>query len=164
MEPREADEDLGYILCDSQRGRARRVIRFVERPSKVIAAELHARGAPWNTLIFAARGTTLLGQFRARMPTMVDAMETALARDRTMAKPTALDKLYEELSPVDFSGEVLATIPAILRTVAVAECGWSDLGTPPRVQPNRSGPIRGEAELQHTGYYMQCTREARFGL
>ncbi|HEY0801079.1 MAG TPA: hypothetical protein VGD54_09555, partial [Steroidobacteraceae bacterium] len=34
---------------------------------------------------------------------------------------------------LDFSREIIATLPMSLRAIASPDCGWSDLGTPQRV-------------------------------
>ncbi len=134
VEPREADADLGYILCGRDIGRSRRVLQFIEKPPLPIAVDLLARGALWNTFIFAASGSTLVSHFRRRLPHVVGAMETALAKDEAMPDaPTALRDLYEHLPELDFSRSILAMIPSRLRVITSPACGWSDLGTPTRI-------------------------------
>ena len=134
IEPDEADAELGYIVPEDGGLGARRVVRFVEKPSVDVAEELLGRGALWNSFIFAAVGTTLLASFRERMPDVVDTMETAIAR---LGHPTAagneLEAVYASLPEVDFSRHILAGAEAQLRVVTAQACGWTDLGTPRRV-------------------------------
>ncbi|HVZ35803.1 MAG TPA: sugar phosphate nucleotidyltransferase [Polyangiaceae bacterium] len=135
IEPEEADPELGYIvpgraLADG----AHSVARFVEKPERRLARALLANGALWNSFIFAASGPTLVGMMRERMPELVESMATALAREsRSGARSEALDELYQELPPVDFSRAVLQGAEDKLRVVKAPACGWSDLGTPKRV-------------------------------
>ncbi len=132
--PDEPDPQLGYIVCGDSVSECRRVARFVEKPSRLVAADLLAQGALWNSFIFAATGTTLLNLFRGCMPDVVDDMETAVARGAyDSPDPTALSRLYRTLPERDFSRHVLAKYPEVLRVVAAPACGWSDLGTPPRI-------------------------------
>jgi len=134
MEPREADVDLGYILCGRRVGRSRRVLQFIEKPPLPIAVDLLSRGALWNTFIFVSGGTTLLGHVRNRLPHVVDAMETALAGDEArQTDRSELRNLYQYLPELDFSRSVLAMIPSTLRVITSPACGWSDLGTPTRI-------------------------------
>jgi mannose-1-phosphate guanylyltransferase len=134
MEPREADVDLGYILCGRDMGRSRRVLQFIEKPPLPIAVDLLSRGALWNTFIFASAAGTLLNHFRSRLPDVVDAMESALAEDNTMqTAPLALRNLYQHLPELDFSRSILAMVPSTLRVIISPACGWSDLGTPTRI-------------------------------
>ena len=103
IEPDEADPELGYIVPGEGVGGSRRVSRFVEKPSVAVATDLLGRGALWNSFIFGAVGTTLLGLFRERMPAIVDSMETAIARaGRQAGAANALAELYPMLPEVDF--------------------------------------------------------------
>ena len=45
----------------------------------------------------------------------------------------ALDVVYRSLPSIDFSRTVLGGSAADLRLLLVPECGWTDLGTPRRV-------------------------------
>jgi len=134
IEPDEADPELGYIvpgrtLSDG----SRTVARFVEKPSMHIARELFNAKALWNSFIFAATGSALLGLLRLHMGASVDDMATALARDAQSAQSSALTELYERLPAVDFSRAIVQRAPQLLRVVAAPVCGWNDLGTPRRV-------------------------------
>jgi mannose-1-phosphate guanylyltransferase len=134
IEPDEADPELGYIVP----GRAlsdgsRTVARFVEKPPARMARELLEGKALWNSFIFAATGTALLGLLRLQMGTSVDDMSTALARDAQSARSSALTELYERLPVVDFSRAVVQQAPQTLRVIIAPACGWTDLGTPRRV-------------------------------
>jgi mannose-1-phosphate guanylyltransferase len=131
LEPDEPDPELGYIVPGAAVDNARRVARFIEKPSAAIAAELVGDGALWNSFIFAARGAALLGLFRERMAGIVDAMETALARGGEAAR--ALAEVYELLPEVDFSRHIVEGAASRMRVVAAPPCGWTDLGTARRV-------------------------------
>jgi mannose-1-phosphate guanylyltransferase len=128
--PEEADPGLGYIV--PRAAHAPHALpyagRFVEKPSADLAARLVASGALWNTFMFAADATTIIELVRARFPTVVDSLETALA-----AGPEAVAALYERLPSLDFSRQILEGAAARLRVLPVAACGWCDLGTPRRV-------------------------------
>jgi mannose-1-phosphate guanylyltransferase len=134
IEPEEVDPDLGYILPGSPLADGTHdVVRFVEKPDARAARELLGRGALWNSFIFAASGPALVGMMRERIPEIVDSMATALARDSRSGGTRALEELYEELPPLDFSRAVLQGSEEKLRVIKAAACGWSDLGTPRRV-------------------------------
>jgi mannose-1-phosphate guanylyltransferase len=135
IEPEEADPELGYIVPGaSLADGTRSVERFVEKPDAILARQLLANGALWNSFIFAASGPSLLGLMRERMPDVVDAMSTAVARDTRLGdRSTALADFYENLASIDFSRAVLQGAEARLRVIAAPACGWSDLGTPRRV-------------------------------
>jgi hypothetical protein len=46
----------------------------------------------------------------------------------------ALEELYEAIPSKDFSKELLQRLASRLALVVVPPCGWSDLGTPPRLE------------------------------
>src|SRR6266478_2382246 len=111
----------------------RSLARFVEKPAMHIARELFSAKALWNSFIFAATGSALLGLLRLYMGASVDDMATALARDAQSAQPSALMELYERLRAVDFSRAIVQQAPQSLRVITSPACGWNDLGTPRRV-------------------------------
>ena len=134
IEPDEPDPELGYIvpgrtLSDG----SRTVARFVEKPPPRTAGDLFDAKALWNSFIFAATGSTLLGLLRAQLGVSVEDMAIALARDAQSNQPSALTELYERLPVVDFSRAVVQQAPQTLRVITAPACGWTDLGTPGRV-------------------------------
>jgi mannose-1-phosphate guanylyltransferase len=134
IEPEEPDPELGYIvpgrtLSDG----SRMVVRFVEKPPLSTARQLFEGKALWNSFIFAATGSALLGLLRTQLGVHVDDMATALARDAQAVQPSALAELYEQLPTLDFSRDVVQGASHVLRVIRAPACGWNDLGTPRRV-------------------------------
>ncbi len=133
MEPSFPDPDLGYIVPG--RGCAQgtfAVSEFVEKPSVHKARELINSGALWSTFIVTAHAVSLLKLFERHFPQVVSAVRRALASG--VEAPARLRDLYAFLPDLDFSRDLLAMADRRqLRTLPVAGCGWSDLGTPERV-------------------------------
>jgi hypothetical protein len=48
--------------------------------------------------------------------------------------PEYLDKFYAGITPIDFSRDVLEVQATRLQVIRVSNCGWTDLGTPQRVE------------------------------
>ena len=135
IEPEEADPELGYIVPGEKDGHGtRRVSRFVEKPPLAQTRELIGAGALWNAFIVAASAQALLELFRARIGGVVTDLQRAIAEDHADASAGAVNALYERLPVVDFSREIVAGQEDAFRVVAVPKCGWSDLGTPRRVE------------------------------
>jgi mannose-1-phosphate guanylyltransferase len=131
IEPDEPDPELGYIVPGRMLADGSYTVeQFVEKPQPRLASELLASGALWNSFIFAANGASLLGLLRLRIPSSVEEMATALARDD---RSRALAELYERLESVDFSRAVTQGAEPSLSVVAAPQCGWTDLGTPKRL-------------------------------
>ena len=135
MTPDEPDPELGYIVGEGAVGSASQcVAEFVEKPSVSAARALIARGAVWNSFIFAATGRTLLRAFEEHCPDLVGEMRHIVGSPTEPATRAArLAGLYEDLPQLDFSRDVLQRSPSLLRVLTVPACGWSDLGTPRRV-------------------------------
>jgi mannose-1-phosphate guanylyltransferase len=134
IEPDEADPELGYIVPGERRADGTRGVEsFVEKPDATVARRLLARGALWNSFIFAAWAPALLGMLRETLPESADAMATALARDARVGGQSAIEDVYAHLQSVDFSRAIVQGREAQLRVIAAPACGWSDLGTPERV-------------------------------
>src|SRR6266446_7329596 len=76
-QPDQAEGDYGWIEPARQESsrESRSVLSFVEKPSRAHACELMARGALWNTFVFAAQATTLWAMVRQTAPDLADAFE-----------------------------------------------------------------------------------------
>jgi mannose-1-phosphate guanylyltransferase len=134
-EPEGPDPGLGYIVpARRRRNIPTGVIRFVEKPSVERAQRLLGEGALWNTFILTGSLRGLLSLFDARFGAVVGRMQYALAADRASDGHAALDGFYEELPPMDFSHEVLERQTHLLEVLRLPPCGWTDLGTPKRVE------------------------------
>ena len=150
IEPEGVDSDLGYIVPGKRRQAGTCAVdRFVEKPDMLQARELLSSGAVWNSFIFAATGTTLLGLLRARLSEIVPDMWNALGGGgRASDDGRALQALYETLPTVDFSRDILQGNEGILRLLTAPVCGWNDLGTPSRLA--RVVATLGEAREYHS--------------
>lgn len=150
--PDELDPELGYIKPGvTDRNGIQRVEHFVEKPSAEIALQLLREGGVWNSFIMAARGQALLELYAARFPEIVVAMIEALGAG---GSASALWDLYDELPDVDFSRHVVSGHEPRLRLLPVPACGWSDLGTPERVERclERLPTHRARPERTRPGY------------
>jgi mannose-1-phosphate guanylyltransferase len=133
-EPDSADTELGYIVpVQTARSLAAEVARFAEKPALEEARALVLSGALWNLFILGGTVRAMLKLFNQDYAGAVSAMRAALARDRRATAKGALAELYADLTPFDFSHEILQHQTAPLRVIRVPPCGWTDLGTPHRV-------------------------------
>ncbi len=132
MAPTSDDPEYGWILPTPPRGGAlREVAGFVEKPDSQTARDLAAAGALLNTMIFVADGSVLLRLYEEALPNLLHPF-LRLLRDDVEAR--ALEGFYEALPVSDFSREVLERSSRHLSVLPVPDCGWSDLGTPARIQ------------------------------
>jgi mannose-1-phosphate guanylyltransferase len=143
MKPTDSDPEYGWILPASVRGPLLRdVAGFVEKPDGPTARGLMGAGALLNTLMFVADASALLRIYEETLPGLLRSFLRVLRAD---VDGRTLGGFYETLPVSDFSHDVLERSPRRLWLLPVPDCGWSDLGTPARIQTflGRDGrPIR----------------------
>ena len=135
LQPEDADPDLGYIVPAEACGEGCFAVRgFSEKPGADRVAALLQRGALCNSFIVVTRAATLLELFEHQVPAAVARLRIYRdgMRDRS-ADDAELARLFAAIPSIDFSSQVIADVPERLSVLRVAPCGWSDLGTPPRV-------------------------------
>jgi mannose-1-phosphate guanylyltransferase len=131
MTPDTVDAEYGWVLPEPSTGDASNpVAAFVEKPVPAEAARLREVGALWNSFMFCGRADALAGMYEECLPWLLDEMRAALADSAT----DALGALYGALDTADFSREVLQRLPRRLRVQTAEPCGWTDLGTPGRIE------------------------------
>lgn len=136
--PTSAAEDYGWVMpsMPSSIGAARafrNVAAFVEKPAPPHARRLLDSGAVWNTMVIVARGRDLLSAFRKHLPFHA-AILAAGAQLDSQARDVFLKTWYPRLPAADFSRDLLTpTRPLSLFTWPLS-LGWSDLGTPQRLE------------------------------
>jgi mannose-1-phosphate guanylyltransferase len=135
--PNHAEGDYGWIELARQESRreSQAVLRFVEKPSRAHADELLARGALWNTFVFAARATTLWAMVRRTAPDLADAFERigGILSLCSSYAPCFIEHAYERMRAVNFSSGVCEPLVSWLRVLPLPEVGWSDWGTAERI-------------------------------
>ena len=154
-QPDQAEGDYGWIEPARQESsrESRSVLRFVEKPSRAHACELMARGALWNTFVFAAQATTLWAMVRRTAPDLADAFERlchVLSLCSSYA-PSFTEDAYERIRAVNFSSGVCEPLVSWLRVFPLPDVGWSDWGTAERIL----------ASLQHVGKLDTCLARLR---
>lgn len=129
--PDQADAGYGWIVPGREPGPLRSVRAFIEKPSRPTAAALMRHGALWNSFIFTGRGLTLVDLFRRTQPAVLHACLENLAERGTGLEARSV--LYPTVEPLDFSRDLLEHVPEWLDVLPVESCGWTDLGTPQRL-------------------------------
>jgi mannose-1-phosphate guanylyltransferase len=127
MIPGDADPEYGWILPDASALETARVAGFVEKPDRETAAELRRLGALLSSFMFVADAGALVRLYAQTLPAL---LELFLAGDRG----AGLAELYASLPISDFSRDVLEQSLAGVAVLPVADCGWTDLGTPRRIE------------------------------
>jgi len=117
--PTRPDPGLGYIVPGDRLDGAHRVRRFVEKPPPELAAELIARGALWNSGLFAWTATRFVTEVRTHARELSDALP-ALGRDDVAGFFAGVTAVSIDTGVLERSDRV-----AVLR----AGYEWDDVGT-----------------------------------
>lgn len=134
VEPSAARTDYGWITFqeDDRRATIRQVSSFVEKPDAQTARRLLASGAVWNTMVVVARSRDLLDLCRVHLPNLTAMFDHALTLPREK-RHAFLAARYPTIGVSDFSRDVLASSRNLFGYAWPASIGWSDLGTPDRL-------------------------------
>ncbi len=111
------------------------VYEFVERPDVQQARRLINAGGLWNTFIFGGSLSSLIGLFPPSFDSTIADFRAALQADDTESE---LARLYDRLTPVDFSQDLLARQTDQLRVLRLLRCGWWPLKSPTFSRPLHS--------------------------
>ncbi len=144
-EPTVAHGDYGWITPTSRRPLSRmalrRVAAFVEKPSPDHAEQLLASGAVWSTMVLVARASTLFDLHDAHVPELSATFRHALKLPHPVRQKFLADA-YKDLPVRDFSRDVVSRASDLTVYTWPAAMGWSDLGTPDRLDEWMRGAAR----------------------
>jgi len=150
VHPEHPETQYGWILPGSTaEGAARPVRSFVEKPQDDVAVSLMEQGALWNTFMFAASARALLERYASTLPRLVQSYREVMS---VGGRPEPeLTALYHTLPVLDFGRDLLQASRDALHVVKVPPCGWTDLGTPARVEDWLARKPGNEARLSLAG-------------
>ena len=135
------DDGYGWIVPTEPIGSdVARVGTFVEKPDPRTARALREAGALISTFVVVGRVIDLIGLFELAIPGLV-AMTQRHVKSPLAWLPRQIKKFFGEIPTIDFSADVLATVPQRLLVLRAADCGWSDLGTPERLDGHLAKPV-----------------------
>jgi len=109
------------------------VHRFWEKPNPILAQLLQLRGCLWNSFVMVASAAALQDVFESTLPELYRSFSCLTPLFGTAAENKAIARLYNRLSEINFSHQVLAHVPHRLAVLKVSGVRWNDLGEPKRV-------------------------------
>jgi mannose-1-phosphate guanylyltransferase len=131
--PDHPEGQYGWILPEpGGPTRVRRVRAFVEKPSPQVALTLMEQGGLWNSFIFAVSGRGLLELYERAVASLVESYLRSMPKSGW--NPHTLADFFASIPHGDFSRDVLERSSGRLRVVPVRDVGWTDLGSPARVE------------------------------
>lgn len=132
VEPQE-DPSFGWVLPgEPADDGTRTVVEFVEKPAAEQAARLAARGGLCSAFVFAASARALLRLYVHHATDLIGCYEEAIRAAEL--RPAQWKRAYDRIPDCDFSHDILEHATGEVRVLPSAPCGWTDLGTPARLE------------------------------
>jgi len=133
--------DLGWIVPKRVLPRAAvgMIAEFVEKPAPTLAAHLFERGALWNTMLSVTPAAALWALARRQLPQQADRFARYADTLGTPVATQRLEEMYRDLPSADFSRDLVAGASGLWVT-PMHGAGWSDCGTPERLEAAIAGP------------------------
>jgi mannose-1-phosphate guanylyltransferase len=141
--PNGEELDLDWILPMAGGGEVTcGVAGYASASSSETARSYMERGALWSTMILAATTGAFLSLYRHSVPWLLSSMLLDLGGAEEVSTGR-IQSLYETLPGRDLSSDVFERAPDHLRMLEVPGCGWTDLGTPSRINRHLSARVNG---------------------
>jgi mannose-1-phosphate guanylyltransferase len=115
----------GAAVVDSPQNPLHFVSAFWEKPSLAQARSLQQAGCLWNTFVTIGSASAFVELFARAAPRLLQIMGSGFFEDR-------LERVYQEIEPMDFSRDVLTSVPHRLMVLQDGASGWTDFGSPQR--------------------------------
>lgn len=144
--PDSAVPDYGWVQCersqeDGDEWTARTVTAFLEKPGARLAHDLYRRGWLWNTMMIVANVSVMwrtayecAGDILHRFDMYLQVI-SAVRTGRAPAhhRQLALEQLYDNIEPADFSRDLLQRRPGRCAILPMPDVYWCDCGHPERL-------------------------------
>jgi mannose-1-phosphate guanylyltransferase len=140
--PTRAETEYGWIdPADALTHKPMNVLRFREKPDAQEACALLRQGSLWNTMVMAVKAKTLWALGRQYLPETMhrfDAFRLVLCAIREGRldpgyEASALASIYSDLTPADFSRDILQHVSERSMVLRMDGVEWCDWGCPQRV-------------------------------
>lgn len=133
IKPRDANPEYGWIEISKnflrhEGNRFYKVSRFMEKPGLEKARELFEEGCLWNSMVLAAKCTTLIQMYRLHVRSIFDAFRKAKTIYGTDEEEKYINDAFESIPTKNFSKSILEEIPESLYILKVEGVLWSDWG------------------------------------
>ncbi|MBL8955027.1 MAG: mannose-1-phosphate guanylyltransferase [Myxococcaceae bacterium] len=154
--PTRPDTGYGYIQVGEAFGAARKVKRFVEKPSLEIAESyVKAGDYLWNAGMFVFRAKTMLAAFEKHMPELHAALVELSSTIGTKKYDAALKKLFPKMPATSIDYGVAERADNI--AVVPGSFGWSDVGSFNALPEVRTADANGNVVEGKGAIVIDCT-------
>jgi len=142
LEAHAPEVEYGYILPRLDDGQinlwgTRPTTGFIEKPDRQLAQQLVRAGGLWNTMIMVFKVRNVLALMRWFCPAAYYRFIDIFDAIGTPMEAKAVEALYEQIAPMNFSKDFLeklsAQMPTAITVLPVLQVYWSDWGSPARL-------------------------------
>ena len=138
IEPEGPEEEYGWIapgdrLCGPHRTDAKRVGRFLEKPSRESARLFYESGYLWNTFVSVMRADTLIALARQHLSGIWSSFERILSASGTAHETSTIEREYRTMEKATLSHAIFERCADRISVIEVKEVFWSDWGSRHRV-------------------------------
>lgn len=139
VEPDRSETQYGWIEAGETIGQCQGqelhlVKRFWEKPDLQTANSLYLNGCLWNTMVLVGHVGAILSLFVTLTPRLFVALYRTHAGLGLSRQVEALEEVYSNLPPVNFSQEILTRSSHRLGVLPVKGIYWNDWGNPEQVR------------------------------
>ncbi len=120
--PASANTNYGYIKAEDELGQARKVVEFIEKPSKHQAKKLVENKYYWNSGIFVFQPMTLIDEIKTYAPDFTFLIHQ---RDTDESKTTGEHDSFENLDSVSIDVAILEQSKKVV--MVPLNCHWNDI-------------------------------------
>jgi len=123
----------GEQLAGSPQHQVRAVDAFLERPTPGEADNALAKGALWNSSVFAAKTEALWQLGWESFPSLMVRFEQLHAAIGTREETIVLNNIYREMPRYHLASDLLKPAHGRIAVIETSGVLWSDWGTPERI-------------------------------
>jgi mannose-1-phosphate guanylyltransferase len=151
--------ETGEVIGQYQEKELHLVKRFWEKPDLHTANGLYLNGCLWNTMVLIGQVGAILSLFVTLTPRLFNALYRICSSIGLPQQAEALEEVYSNLPPLNFSQEILTRSAHRLGVLRVKGLYWNDWGNPEQVRHDiaRFGSPRGAWRLTERDLALSAT-------
>ena len=124
VKPSYEEYGFGYIQTDSKKDGVKKVIKFIEKPSKDTVSELiKQKNCYWNSGIYIAKMSVLFDAYRKYAPDINDSFEKDMFDENNKIKY----EYYENIPEISVDFAIIEKFNKL--SCIELDCGWKDYGS-----------------------------------
>jgi mannose-1-phosphate guanylyltransferase len=136
IDPQRPEAEYGWIELGANVGGysgVHHVLAFREKPSLALAEKLLRARSLWNTFVMVGHVCAFLEMAWTTAPQLLQTLESPEIALNSSGEIRIPDSVYQRITPVDFSRQILAPSTSRLLAFRLRNIEWADIGNPDRL-------------------------------